>query len=371
VHTVILAGFVAFLAIPLLLTLAGRRPGAPDNRAPSPAPELGGRALLDTGTYQQLDRYLQDRFAFRGLAIRVSAKINDELWKGDTDQVKRGKGDWLFYGPSLNQLCTEKMTPGQAVTTLAGFADKLSAQGKTVRYVLAPEKTSVYDEFLTKRTETDSQCERDARDAILRGLDRRPWFLDIYGAVRALKATASEPIYHPRDTHWNGAGAEVMLRSLVNSLQPGLWDDSEYVATGQESFTPDLTRLLGLPQDAHTTAYAVRRPGVATVEGPATAVHGDPSAVRRFTSTSTAGAPLVPGHTVMFYDSFTIGSIPNLAPYFQDITFIHWNALGVWDQVPAELRSASNVLMEGAEREFTWRMRQNVAEPGLVAELGP
>ncbi|MEA3217272.1 MAG: hydrolase-like domain, acetyltransferase AlgX, partial [Acidimicrobiia bacterium] len=146
VHYIVLVGFLAFLVVPLALTLAGRRPGASDNRQPSPAPTLGGDALLQASTYQQLDRYLQDRFAFRGLAIRVSAKLNDKLWKGDTDQVRRGKGEWLYYQPSLTQLCTESLSPAAGTNALGQLVSALEAGGKTVRYLLAPEKSSIYPE---------------------------------------------------------------------------------------------------------------------------------------------------------------------------------------------------------------------------------
>ncbi|MEA3217458.1 MAG: hypothetical protein QOJ19_3614, partial [Acidimicrobiia bacterium] len=163
-------------------------------------------------------------------------------------------------------------------------------------------------------------------------------------------------------------GAGVMLRSLVDSLKPGLWNEAEYQPTSDEPFEPDLTRLLGLPQTISTPHYQLRRPGVSTTELPSEPLKGT-FAIRHFSSVSSAGAALIPGKTVMIYDSFAIGSIPNLAPFFEDITFIHWNALGVYD-VPAQLRGASTVLMEGAEREFTWRMREKVVQTGLAEAVG-
>ena len=122
VRIVTVIGFLAFISVPLLLTFAGVRPGADDNRKPSARPALGARELVDEQTYQQMDRYLQDSFALRGLAVRINAKLNDKVWKGDTDQVRRGKGDWLYYGPSLSQLCTEAMRPAEGVAMLERFA---------------------------------------------------------------------------------------------------------------------------------------------------------------------------------------------------------------------------------------------------------
>lgn len=370
VQILVVAGFVAFLAFPLALTLAGVRPGAPDNRAPSARPPLGARNLVDEATYQKLDRFLQDRFAFRGLAIRVNAKLNDKVWKGDTDQVRRGKGDWLYYAPSLTRLCTEKLTPAGGVDVLTRFAAGAQAAGKTFRYTLAPEKPSIYPEFLSGRSVSDLPCEAEAREQVRNGLQANgsSWYLDLYDDLAALKASSEEPIYHPRDTHWTGIGVQVMFRRLLDSLQPGLWKPEEYVNTGDEAFEPDLTRLLGLTQTVQVPRYEVQRPGVVTTEDEPTPVPGD-FAIRHFTSRAQGGTALVKGKTVMIYDSFTIGSIPNLAPYFEDITFIHWNALGKVDAAPT-LAAATTVVAEGAEREFTWRMGEKLSATGLVDAFG-
>ena len=156
-----------------------------------------------------------------------------------------------------------------------------------------------------------------------------------------------------------------MLERIIDTLQPGMWTPEEYASVGTEPFEPDLTRLLGLGQTMQTPHYVVQRPGVTTSEGPETPVAGT-FPIRHFTSSATGDAALIPGKTLMFYDSFTMGSIPNLAPFFEDVTFVHWNALGTID-LPAYLAGAGTVIAEGAEREFTWRMREKVAAFGIAA----
>ena len=370
VRFVTFVGFLTFISVPLLLTLVGLRPGADDNRQPSPRPALDARGLVDEQTYQQMDRYLQDSFALRGLAVRINAKLNDSVWKGDTDQVRRGKGDWLYYGPSLSQLCTEAMRPAEGVATLERFASTIEAQGARFVYTLAPEKSSVYPEYLTDRLATDGRCAFEAREQIRTGLAGQAWYVDLYRAVDELKAESPEPIYHPRDTHWTEQGAGVLLERLVDTVRPGMWKPEEYTQVGTEPFQPDLTRLLGLGQTIEAPRYVVARPGITTTEGPETPVAGT-FPIRHFTSSAggAAGADLIPGKTVMLYDSFTIGSIPNLAPFFEDVTFIHWNALGTID-LRAQLAGAKTVIAEGAEREFTWRMRDKVSPTGFAGSAG-
>ena len=197
VRIVTVIGFLSFISVPLLLTLAGLRPGADDNRKPSPRPALDARGLVDEQTYQQMDRYLQDSFALRGLAVRINAKLNDKIWKGDTDQVRRGKGEWLYYGPSLSLLCTEAMRPAEGVATLERFASTVEASGARFLYTLAPEKSSIYPEHLTDRLTTDGRCAFDARDQIRAGLAGQPWYVDLYPEVEQLKATSPGPSTTP------------------------------------------------------------------------------------------------------------------------------------------------------------------------------
>jgi hypothetical protein len=338
-----------------------------ENRAPTAVPDLGGQALLRENTYQALNQVLIDRWAFRGLAVRTNAKLNDKVWKTESaGDVRRGAHDWLFYGPSLRRLCTEALTPAQSLDVLDRFARAVEASGRPFVYALAPEKTSIYPEFLTDRQRNEGSCafaERDKLRAALGDQAARPWSVDLYGPVEALKAQSPVPVYHPRDTHWTQRGAAVEVQQLVERLQPGLWRDSDLHATGQTELVPDLTRLLGLPKTDHEESYAIVRPGVTTTEGPPTPVQGD-FAIRHFRSTSTAAA-LIPGHTVMLYDSFTLPAVEMLAPFFSDLTLVHWNVIGKAD-VEGLLRDADRVVAEGAEREFAWRMGDKVVGTGLV-----
>jgi hypothetical protein len=369
VRLLVLVGFVAFITFPLLVTVAGVRPGSVENRSPTAAPALGGQALLREGTYQSLNQYLIDRWAFRGLAVRANAKLNDKVWKTESaGDVRRGKDDWLFFGPSLRRLCTEALTPTQSLDVLDAFARAVEASGRPFVYALAPEKTSMYPEFLTDRQRNEGSCafaERDKLRAALAG-PSRPWSVDLYGPLESLKAQSAVPIYHPRDTHWTQRGAAVEVQQIVERAQPGLWRDDELHATGQAELVPDLTRLLGLPKTDHEESYAVVRPGVTTTEGPETPVEGD-FAVRHLHSTST-GAELIGGSTVMFYDSFTLPAVEMLAPFFSDLTLVHWNVVGKVD-VDSMLAGADRVLAEGAEREFAWRMGDKVQGTGLLARV--
>ncbi|MPY95228.1 MAG: hypothetical protein GEV08_19875 [Acidimicrobiia bacterium] len=361
----VVVGFLAFICVPLVLTLAGQRPGATDNRAAGDLPALSARRLVDEQTYQELDRYLSDQFALRALAIRADAKLDDVLWKGDRGDVRRGEDGWLYYAPSLTQLCTEPLAPVDAVRVLDRFAAGLESQGTTFRYLLVPEKSTLYPEHLTDRLRDDAACGREAVD-VLRGelgQPTRPWYVDLYEPLAELKARHVEPVYHQRDTHWNAVGASRFVAEVVRSLDPDLEPDDELRQVGTVPFELDLTRLLGLPQTVQIPQFQAVRPGVTTTAGEERTVQGAVPLLR-YTSSST-GAGVVDGRSVVIYDSFGLAALDLLAPFFADVTFVHWNALGD-PQVEALLDGADTVVAEGAEREFTWRMADKLQATGLA-----
>ena len=75
----------------------------------------------------------------------------------------------------------------------------------------------------------------------------------------------------------------------------------------------------------------------------------------------------------MLYDSFTIGSIPNLAPFFEDITFIHWNALGTIDLRPSSTgpRPSSPKGPSGSSPGACGRRWRRPASPPSAAGTSP
>ncbi len=358
VKYLVVVGFVLSISVPFVASVAGLKPGNVENRAATAAPDLGGDALLKEKTYQALNRYLADRFALRGLAVRTNARLNDKIWKADSGDVRRGSDGWLFYHPSLRRLCTENLTVEGGLEVLDRFASQLDTSGRGFVYALAPEKSSVYPEYLADRSLDDGECAFEARDRLTEQLEARSFGVDLYGPLLERKAAQPEPIYHPRDTHWTMEGGAIYVERLIEALEPGLWNDAELVETGQQDIVPDLTRLLGLPQTEQETAFAVRRSGVETTENAPQPVEQVEFPIRNFTSTSS-GAALVEGRTLLVYDSFTLPVIDLLAPFFADVTFVHWNALGIAD-VAALVEASDRVVIEGAEREFTWRMGEKL-----------
>lgn len=354
VQRLIIAWFAAVLGVPMVATLAGAGRSTVDNRGAADAPAWDdGAALGDVATYEQLGRYVSDRFALRSVAVRSAARLDELLWRADTAQVRRGRDGWLFLDASLRRWCEAPLAPLDAIEAFERTIASLEAGGRRGLLAIAPEKSSIYPGQLSDRAARDGACSAELVAEARADLAGRPWYVDLYEPLLAAagdaQAVGAAPLYHPRDTHWSPQGAALYAAAVVAALDPAAWTASALEAGAPRDFVPDLTRLLGLARTERETPLLVRRPGVHTersAEDPPT-----------FRSTSDASSPLVPGRTVVVHDSFGLGAFDLLAPSFAEVTFVHWDELER-AEVAALLDAADTVVIEVAERTVVQRAQE-------------
>jgi len=362
------AVFILAIAGPALLTLVGLRPQALENRPPAPLPELSASALRRADTYAEIGDYLSDRLAIRSLAIRLNARIDNSLFGARSDDVIVGADGWLYYRNSLIELCRDALSARDIVLGVESLATVVEQRGASFTLVMAPAKPWVYPEYLPSASTREADCAEQARREIRAELERLGWYSDLYPELGRLAAASSEPIYHPRDTHWTQLGSLVMVEELVDSLAPGQYRPEDIMVTGTRSFQPDLVRLLGLDHPVEEASIVVQRADIEVEEGLPMPIEGERSA-RRFTTSGDAAT--IEGRTVMIYDSFTgvPGAFELLAPHYRDITFVHWDTFIATGGV-RWLVDADHVMVEVAEREIANRVRGAILESDLLASLG-
>jgi hypothetical protein len=191
----------------------------------------------------------------------------------------------------------------------------------------------------------------------------------MYEPIRALKAqldTDTGGVYLDRDTHWTEYGGMSMVEQIVERVAPGLYDPAEVTVAGVEPLEGDLTRILGLPETYDVVDLAVDRLGVSTTELDEQAVDGS-YPIRRFVSDAPT-APMVEGRTVMLFDSFSFPIIEEMTPYFEELTLVHWDAVGSVD-VAGLMAEADHVVVQVAERNFTFRVGEKLFDAGLLDQL--
>jgi alginate O-acetyltransferase complex protein AlgJ len=216
-----IALFAAFLAVPFVGFLV-RDPVQPanENRPLHPRPDWPTKRWQWITFPFTFDRYFNDRVGFRpellGLRRRV---LLDALGDSTADLVWVGRDGWLFtnsIGP--NNL---PMPPAEVEQRLAGWVDALRARhdwlaARGIRYVVvvAPEKSSIYPEFLP---ETIRRHPPPEIGAILRERLGPEIILDPADAIRAAKPTTPR-LYFQFDTHWIDPGAFIAYRELGDRL---------------------------------------------------------------------------------------------------------------------------------------------------------
>jgi alginate O-acetyltransferase complex protein AlgJ len=167
--------------------------------------------------------YFNDNFGLRNALLRLNSIIKyDLLGVSPNPQVIIGKNGWLFYNAEREIEDYRALTQYDAATILAWAKTLemkriwLKSQGVQYFFVVAPNKSTIYSEFLPdeytkvrKKTFIDELVECVEKNTGVTIIDLRPVLL---------AAKSKELLYLRTDTHWNEYGA-------VHPLK--LWDGSE------------------------------------------------------------------------------------------------------------------------------------------------
>jgi hypothetical protein len=223
--------------------------------APMPSWPLTVRALAEFPSGFGL--YFNDHFGFRRPLIRVQALVKVR-WLGESvsPQVIVGKDGWLFfnanYEQSLSQSGSDRLFTSEQLArwqqALEVRHDWLAQRGIRYLFVIAPEKQSIYPEYLPAGTPSHQKSRLDQlvtylkENSQLEILDLRPPLLE---------AKRTRRVYLKTDTHWNTMGALVACQAIVRKLANDFPEmkplqESDCVTSTITFSTGDLGRMLGL-----------------------------------------------------------------------------------------------------------------------------
>jgi hypothetical protein len=346
----VVIGFVAGLTIPALTFAAGRRPPEIENRPLLTPPPFSIDRLLDPGWYSALDKYLTDNLAVRPLAVRLRARVTTSLGGTANPAVILGTGDWMFTREELAPTC--QFSAPQVAASLDRAAARFAAAGQAFRFIVVPDKHVIYPEKLRPDTSMAQTCTEGRRSTMREALARRTAYaVDGWSQLLAARAArpGGPPLYYMADSHWTPSGASVGIKALIQSLDPGLWRDDDVVPGRTTAIPQGLARQMGLPRSEPTLQIAIR-PGVKTVRTPVQVpVHvNNARAVYRWTA--SGNRPLLPGRTVIVYDSFFGLNMTRIAPFFEESIWIHINDLKNHPELSTLLGPFDRVILERVER---------------------
>jgi hypothetical protein len=218
--------FVAALWLPLTGRLLGLElfPAMSENRALTPLPEVS----LDPsqlGTFpRQFDAYYGDHFGFRNLLIRgLSLSRVEGLHVSSSANVILGRRGWLYFAPEpvgadyrgIAPFTTRQLQEWQQL--LEARRDWLARRGSRYLFVVAPDKQSIYPEYLPRALQQRGQLPSRLDQLFTQLRDHSD--VDVVDLREAMRqARTEERLYHRTDTHWNYYGAYFAYRRLATEL---------------------------------------------------------------------------------------------------------------------------------------------------------
>jgi alginate O-acetyltransferase complex protein AlgJ len=342
-------GFVAVLAIPGIALIAGVRPAELENRGESTLPTIDAHALTQPATYQAIDDYVARNLPARDVAVSAYATLDYGLLRGSTDpDVVLGRDDWLFFIGELMPTC--EVTPTEQIRAVDAVAAQAEAANVEFRFAIAPDKHVVYPDRLQPDLPIPEACTDAARDEVRGAMAARPGTtVDMWSVVLAERDRSELPLYFSQDSHWTPAGALPAIGALVESLAPGVWDPREITIDGRTHYPMELARLMGKPRDAILPKYIVR-PSVSVEETvlPTAADLGNARDIEVYTTSGSER--VVPGTTLVVYDSFLNINKRRVTPWFEKTVWVHAGDLRDFPQIAADLPPLDTIVLVRVER---------------------
>lgn len=241
--------FIAICSAPLIGLLLGYKNINVEKRPLATMPELIAEGELNTSYPKGIEDYLADHYAFRPQLVAADAVLNEFLFgESVNSQVIIGKEHWLFFLPTLKDYMKDDVLSDNEIYRMARTIDlqkeALKKTGVTFVFTVAPNKASIYPEYMPDRylmVEEENNFEKLTKE-----LDRiECTYLDLHSVLR----NGQGQLYHKLDTHWNGTGAMMAYRSLMEEVSRVLPDFSycEYSdadAEVRQTWEGDLSDML-------------------------------------------------------------------------------------------------------------------------------
>ncbi len=282
---------------------------------------------------EELEAYYSDHFGFRNALIWLNGRLRRLTGANPLDtRVVIGKSDWLYLnsGELMDDrravLLYSEDALEQRARTLVRRQRQLSEMGIRYLYVVAPDKHSIYPEFLPDRVRQANGFDRTQQ--LIEYL-RDNTDLELVDLRRDLLAAKPErQLYNSNDTHWNEYGAYIAYRSVQQRVAewypaatPFPLDDFE---VSFERRSGDLAAMLGL-QDTMISEHILvqrRRPSRSVRTNHGLAEMAGEVRAERAPFAYESEEPSLP-RAVMFRDSFAIALTPLLSEHYQRISY-YW-----------------------------------------------
>jgi hypothetical protein len=326
-------------------------------------PEFRFDALSDF--LSEYRKYYDDHFVLRNLLIKTNSLLHFILFRRSaTPLVTVGKGGWLFmaeetpqrnetdYFRSVSLFGREELENWTRI--LEARRTWLSARGIEYLFVVVPNKSTIYPEFMPdyihrvrKVSRLDQLMDSLSLHSKVKILDLRP---------SLLAAREVYPVYYKTDSHWNDFGAYTAYREIIRYIHDFYADEkpmplSDFEIRRLNRAGGDLAQTMALEKNLLRENSVEMIPEIPFYARTVSRVNLSAYVTK---SISRCRTGKLPGAMVV-HDSFIHELRPFLAQHFSSMVFI-------WDW-------GLNIYPEIIRRQKPWLVIEEMAERYLLDKI--
>jgi alginate O-acetyltransferase complex protein AlgJ len=299
------------------------------------------------------EAYFTDHFGCRNVLVMWQNKLKWSLFhQKSIRDVMAGSDGWLFFSAAQMvehyrgalQFTDQELNDWQKL--LEHRRDWLAARGIKYIFVLAPDKQSIYPEFLPAwlrplagHTKADQFLAHMKAHSTVEVLDLRPVLL---------AAKKSAPVYQKTDTHWNELGGfvagDAVFRALAQNQLPRLAPISldDFNRSNRPAAGGDMARSLGVNMTESNAVFFTPKPGLPPLD---IFIPTD----KHIKDMAFAKNPQGRERAVVYHDSFGRFWVPFFGYQFREVDFFWQYQL---DGKTIESQNPVVVINEMLERFF-------------------
>ena len=172
---------------------------------------------FNTKILSDITDYIGKGFSFRQELITLNSRIITKLFGvSPVNDVIFGKEGWFFYKSTMDDFLKKDVLTNEQIEkiadTLLEFEQKCNENGRKFLFVIAPNKNTVYPEFMPYLSE--NQSEKSNRENLFEQLRKKNIsYIDLMTAFNSKKS-----LYHKKDSHWNNKGAALAADEVLKAL---------------------------------------------------------------------------------------------------------------------------------------------------------
>ena len=315
---------------------------------------------LDFDYLGKLSKWLAERAAMKDLAVRVDGEIDRKVFResasagSGSPRVIEGRADIAFIADAFNEACNPHIQTNQLIERMRMLSSVIEKTGRKFNLIVSPDKSTILSAFLPPEFEL-RKCFQAYNEIFWDSLQASELrgFINLRTKLLEARTNSRELLFKMRDTHWDNAGGSIAAKSLINTLETGIWEDKSIKFTGLIDESGDLDVLTGKSKISSVPTYTLVRPDVTEDKSDSGNTNG-PGDARRFRFMSEKSS-LITGRTLIMGDSFSEAAEPFFLSYFEDVTLMRLSDFSPANFIE-QIKLADRVIFWSIERSFPYRV---------------